>query len=100
MLRGLNSATVDLIYLDPPFNSKKEYKALTGTAAEGQQFDDTWKRLRFSLRPETRELRLQLRHDRPLFKGQLALELSYAHNADHVPGQHRAQAGLGYRLSW
>ena len=40
MLRGLNSATVDLIYLDPPFNSKKEYKALTGTAAEGQQFDD------------------------------------------------------------
>ena len=43
MLRRLNSATVDLIYLDPPFNSKKEYKALTGTAAEGQQFDDTWK---------------------------------------------------------
>ena len=37
---------------------------------------------------------------RPLFKGQLALELSYAHNADHIPGQHRAQAGIGYRLNW
>ena len=55
---------------------------------------------RFALRPETRELRFQLRHDRPLFKGQLALELSYAHNADHIPGQHRAQAGLGYRRAW
>ena len=55
---------------------------------------------RFALRPETREVRFQLRHDRPLFKGQLAIELSYARNADHVPGQHRAQAGLGYRLNW
>ena len=55
---------------------------------------------RFSLRPETREVRFQLRHDRPLFKGQLAIELSYARNADHVPGQHRAQAGMGYRRAW
>ena len=55
---------------------------------------------RFALRPETREVRFQLRHDRPLFKGQLAVELSYAHNADHVPGQHRTQAGLGYRRAW
>ena len=55
---------------------------------------------RFALRPETREVRFQLRHDRPLFRGQLAIELSYARNADHVPGQHRAQAGMGYRLSW
>ena len=30
----------------------------------------------------------------------LATDLSYAHNADHVPGQHRAQAGIGYRLNW
>ena len=55
---------------------------------------------RFALRPETREVRFQLRHDRPLFKGQLAIELSYSHNADHVPRQHRAQAGLGYRRAW
>lgn len=39
----MNSRTVDLIYLDPPFNSKKQYKAPIGTPAEGQQFDDTWK---------------------------------------------------------
>ena len=41
VLRGLNSATIDLIYLDPPFNSKKQYKAPIGTKAEGQKFDDT-----------------------------------------------------------
>lgn len=43
VLRGLNSATIDLIYLDPPFNSKKQYKAPIGTKAEGQKFDDTWR---------------------------------------------------------
>ena len=43
VLRGINSTTVDLICLDPPFNSKREYKAPIGTKAEGQKFDDTWK---------------------------------------------------------
>ena len=43
VLRGMNSETVDLVYLDPPFNSKREYKAPLGTAAEGQSFDDTWR---------------------------------------------------------
>ena len=46
------------------------------------------------------QMAMCLSPDFPLFKGQLAVELSYAHNADHIPGQHRAQAGLGYRLSW
>ena len=70
--------------------------------AVGRDRAGNWRyeQARFALRPETREVRFQLRHDRPLFKGQLALELSYAHNADHVPGQHRAQAGLGYRRAW
>ena len=27
ILRGLNSASVDLIYLDPPFNSNRNYAA-------------------------------------------------------------------------
>ena len=30
LMRGLNSASVDLIYLDPPFNSKKTYSAPIG----------------------------------------------------------------------
>ena len=70
--------------------------------AVGRDRAGNWRyeQLRFALRPETREVRFQLRHDRSLFKGQLAIELRYSHNADHVPGQHRAQAGLGYRLNW
>ena len=27
IMRGMNSACVDLIYLDPPFNSKADYAA-------------------------------------------------------------------------
>ena len=42
ILRGLNSETVDLIYLDPPFNSDKNYAAPVGSKAAGAAFKDTW----------------------------------------------------------
>ena len=42
VLRGLNSESVDLIYLDPPFNSNKEYAAPIGSEAAGAAFKDTW----------------------------------------------------------
>ena len=42
ILRGMNSATVDLIYLDPPFNSKANYAAPIGSKAAGAAFKDTW----------------------------------------------------------
>ena len=35
ILRGLNSARVDLIYLDPPFNSTRDYAAPIGSQAAG-----------------------------------------------------------------
>ena len=35
ILRGLNSACVDLIYLDPPFNSNRNYAAPVGSPAAG-----------------------------------------------------------------
>ncbi len=41
ILRGLNSASVDLIYLDPPFNSNRNYAAPVGSAAAGTAFKDT-----------------------------------------------------------
>ena len=40
ILRGLNSECIDLIYLDPPFNTKKEFSAPIGTSAEGASFKD------------------------------------------------------------
>ena len=42
ILRGLNSASVGLIYLDPPFNSNRNYAAPVGSAAAGAAFKDTW----------------------------------------------------------
>ncbi|MDE0393211.1 MAG: DNA methyltransferase [Gammaproteobacteria bacterium] len=42
VLRGMNSASVDLIYLDPPFNSKADYAAPIGSIAAGAAFRDTW----------------------------------------------------------
>ena len=43
VMRGMESKTVDLIYLDPPFNSKSIYKGTMGSKAEKQQFKDTWR---------------------------------------------------------
>ena len=42
VLRGINSECVDLVCLDPPFNSKRLYNAPLGSDAAGAQFDDTW----------------------------------------------------------
>ena len=41
-MRGMNSSSVDLIYLDPPFNSKANYAAPIGSEAAGAEFKDTW----------------------------------------------------------
>ena len=42
VLRGMNSETVDLIYLDPPFNSNRNYAAPIGSRAAGAAFKDAW----------------------------------------------------------
>ena len=42
ILRGMNSDCVDLIYLDPPFNSNQNYAAPVGSQAAGAAFKDTW----------------------------------------------------------
>ena len=44
VLRGINSECVDLIYLDPPFNSNRQYAAPIGSKAAGAAFKDTWTR--------------------------------------------------------
>ncbi|MYK86131.1 MAG: site-specific DNA-methyltransferase, partial [Synechococcus sp. SB0669_bin_7] len=42
IMRGMNSACVDLIYLDPPFNSNRHYEAPIGSKAAGAAFKDAW----------------------------------------------------------
>ena len=55
---------------------------------------------RVRLRPEAREVRATLRHERDAAGGQLALELSDAINAGHVTGKHDASVGLAWRTTW
>ncbi len=42
IMNGMNSESVDLIYIDPPFNSKRFYNAPIGSKAAGAMFKDTW----------------------------------------------------------
>ncbi len=42
ILRGIDSQSVDLIYLDPPFNTGKMWHAPIGSDAEGASFNDIW----------------------------------------------------------
>ena len=36
VMRGMNDGCVDLIYLDPPFNSNRDYAAPIGSEAAGR----------------------------------------------------------------
>ena len=42
VMRGMNKESVDLIYLDPPFNSNRNYAAPIGSEAAGAAFKDMW----------------------------------------------------------
>ena len=39
VMRGMNAQCVDLIYLDPPFNSNRDYAASIGPEAAGAAFE-------------------------------------------------------------
>ena len=42
VMRGINDGCIDLIYLDPPFNSNRHYEAPIGSKAAGASFKDAW----------------------------------------------------------
>ncbi len=42
ILRGMDSQSVDLIYLDPPFNKNRHFHAPIGSESEGASFKDVW----------------------------------------------------------
>lgn len=42
VLRGLDADTIDLIYLDPPFNSSRTFEASIESEAAGAAFKDSW----------------------------------------------------------
>ncbi len=43
IIQGINSRSVDLIYLDPPFHKKKIFTAPIGSSAEGASFSDIFR---------------------------------------------------------
>jgi DNA modification methylase len=42
IMRGMDSESVDLIYLDPPFFSNRNYEVIWGDAGEIRSFQDRW----------------------------------------------------------
>ena len=42
VLRGLDTNSINLIYLDPPFNSNRTFEASIGSEAAGATFKDFW----------------------------------------------------------
>ena len=42
-LKAIGSNTIDLIYLDPPYNSKRVYNCSFGGNAQAKAFDDNWR---------------------------------------------------------
>ena len=43
IMRGLDAESVDLIYLDPPFFSQRNYSIVWGDSQEVRSFSDVWK---------------------------------------------------------
>ena len=42
IMRGMGDESVDLVYMDPPFNKNKNFAAPIGSKAAGAEFKDTW----------------------------------------------------------
>ena len=42
-MKGINTGSIDPVYLDPPFNKKKRFTAPIGTSAEGASFKDIFR---------------------------------------------------------
>lgn len=82
VMRGMNSERVDLIYLDPPFNSNADYAAPVGSQAAGgggAQADRVRQSGQPSLpgRPEIRVPGGQCRREQGCYAGIFALATDF-----------------------
>lgn len=50
-LKAFESESIDLVYLDPPFNTSRTWEGLKGTRAEHVKFDDSWSDVDYDLPP-------------------------------------------------
>ena len=94
IMRGMNSESVDLIYLDPPFNSNRNYAAPIGSKAAGAAFKDTWTRGRRRpglARGNSRKTSSVVRHHR---RGQGSARQGDAILSDHDGGAPTGDAAV------
>ncbi len=73
------------------------FRVENGRIENGRRLHDEY---RIPLRPDAREVRLTLRHERRAAGGRVAIELGGAMNAGHVPGERESNIGFAYRLVW
>ncbi len=73
------------------------FRIQNGRLENGQRLYDEY---HVPLRPENREARMTLRHDREALGGEVAFQVSRAINSGHVSGQSHSSIGMTYRLIW
>ena len=73
------------------------FRVENGMMENGRRLYDEY---RIRLRPDAREVRMTLRHERRAVGGRIALEVGGAMNAGHVPGEHDTRIGFAYRMDW
>ena len=73
------------------------FRVENGRIADGRRLHDTY---RVPLRPDGREVRVTVRHERAAMGGRVAFEAGAATNAGHVPGEREASVGVAWRLAW
>ena len=68
----------------------------------GRRLDGSWivEDVSVALRPDAREVRVSLRHERDAGPGRAAVEMGHALDAGHWAGRQHTFAGVGYRVRW
>ena len=73
------------------------FRIESGKIENGRRLYDEF---RVPLRPDARELRMTLRHEREALGGNIAIEVGGAMNAGHVAGERETNIGFAYRMIW
>ena len=73
------------------------FRIENGRMENGRRLYDEY---RIPLRPDAREVRMTLRHERKAMGGRVAVEVGGAMNAGHTPGEHESRVGFAYRMDW
>ena len=73
------------------------FRIENGRIENGQRLYDEYS---IPLRPDAREVRIALRHERKGLGGSIAIEASSAMNASHTPGERKTSIGFAYQLTW